>query len=42
MDPQTTQRKPDGRIWTHPVVSNGMLFLRDQEWIHCYDVRAAR
>jgi outer membrane protein assembly factor BamB len=40
LDPQTTQRKPDGRIWTHPVVSNGKLYLRDQEWIHCYDVRA--
>lgn len=40
IDPQTTQRKPDGRIWTHPVVSNGKLYLRDQEWIHCYDVRA--
>jgi outer membrane protein assembly factor BamB len=42
MDPQTTQRKPDGRVWTHPVVSNGRLYLRDQEWVHCYDVRAGR
>jgi outer membrane protein assembly factor BamB len=39
LDPQTTQRKPDGRIWTHPVVSNGKLYLRDQELLFCYDVR---
>lgn len=27
-------------IWTHPVVINGKLFLRDQELIFCYDVSA--
>ncbi|MBI1841289.1 MAG: PQQ-like beta-propeller repeat protein [Verrucomicrobia bacterium] len=37
--PQTTLRKRDGRIWTHPVVSNGKLFLRDQELIFCFAVR---
>jgi outer membrane protein assembly factor BamB len=42
IDPQTTQRKPDGRVWTHPVVSNGRLYLRDQELIYCYDVRAGK
>lgn len=42
IEPQTTQRKPDGKVWTHPVVSNGRLYLRDQEWIHCYDVRAGK
>lgn len=42
IEPQTTQRKPDGRVWTHPVVSNGRLYLRDQELIHCYDVRAGK
>jgi outer membrane protein assembly factor BamB len=39
LDPQTTQRKPDGRIWTHPVVSDGKLYLRDQELLFCFDVR---
>ncbi len=39
LDPQTTQRNPQGRIWTHPVVINGRLYLRDQELIHCYDVK---
>jgi len=36
---QTTQRSPRGGIWTHPVVANGKLYLRDQELIFCYDVR---
>jgi outer membrane protein assembly factor BamB len=35
-----TSRKPSGRIWTPPVVSGGRLFLRDQELIFCYDVKA--
>lgn len=30
-----------GRIWTHPVVSNGKLFLRDLDLIFCYDVKGA-
>ncbi len=37
--PQTQLRKPKGRVWTHPVISNGKLYLRDQEIIHCYDVK---
>lgn len=40
LDPQTTQRSPQGRIWTHPVVANGKLYLRDQELISCFDVSA--
>ena len=34
-------RKPQGKIWTPPVVSGGRLFLRDQEYVYCYDVIAA-
>ncbi|HZB25123.1 MAG TPA: PQQ-binding-like beta-propeller repeat protein, partial [Vicinamibacterales bacterium] len=26
--------------WSHPVVSGGKLFLRDQDYIYAYDVRA--
>lgn len=37
--PQTKHRKPDGRIWTHPVISNGKLYLRDQELFFCFDVK---
>ena len=39
LDPQTTIRSPQGRIWTHPVISNGRLYLRDQDLIYCYAVK---
>ena len=39
LDPQTQIRSPQGRIWTHPVISNGKLYLRDQDLIYCYDVK---
>lgn len=39
LSPQTKQRKPDGRIWTHPVIVNGKLYLRDQELLFCFDVK---
>ena len=25
--------------WSHPVVANGKLYLRDQDTIYAYDVR---
>ncbi|RIK79178.1 MAG: polyvinylalcohol dehydrogenase [Planctomycetota bacterium] len=40
--PQTTLRKPSGRIWTHPVICDGRLYLRDQDMLFCYDVSAPR
>jgi outer membrane protein assembly factor BamB len=36
---QTTISKPSGKIWTHPVVANGRLYLRDQDLLFCFDVR---
>lgn len=42
LDPQTTQRAKAGKIWTHPVVSGGKLYLRDQELLFCFDVSAAK
>lgn len=39
LEAQSSQRSRDGRIWTHPVISNGKLYLRDQEFISCYDVK---
>jgi outer membrane protein assembly factor BamB len=39
LDPQSTMRSPQGRIWTHPVIANGKLYLRDQELIYCYTVK---
>jgi outer membrane protein assembly factor BamB len=37
---KTKHRPPSSNIWTHPVVANGRLFLRDHEFIFCYDIRA--
>ena len=39
LNPQSTMGASSGRIWTHPVISNGRLYLRDQEYIYCYDVK---
>jgi outer membrane protein assembly factor BamB len=39
LTPQTTRRNPKGKVWTHPVVLDGKLYLRDQEFIVCYDVK---
>lgn len=39
LDPQTKIRNPKGKIWVHPVISNGKLYLRDQDLIFCYDVK---
>ncbi len=40
LDPQSSLRSPQGRIWTHPVITGGRLYLRDQELLFCYDVKA--
>ncbi|QDV75017.1 PQQ-binding-like beta-propeller repeat protein [Botrimarina mediterranea] len=40
LDPQTEQRKPQGKIWVHPVIAGGKLYLRDQELLFCFDVSA--
>jgi len=40
ISPQTKIDRKRGKIWTHPVVANGKLYLRDQEYISCYDVKA--
>jgi outer membrane protein assembly factor BamB len=37
---ETKLRKPSGGVWVHPVVSDGRLYLRDQELIFCFDVKA--
>ena len=41
--PQTSaKRKSSGGIWTHPVIADGKLYLRDQELLFCFDLRGAR
>jgi outer membrane protein assembly factor BamB len=32
-------RKSRGGVWTHPVLSDGRLYLRDQELLFCYQVK---
>lgn len=39
LEATSSQRNPKGKIWTHPVVAGGKLYLRDQEFISCYDVK---
>lgn len=39
LDPQSAIRSSQGRIWTHPVIANSRLYLRDQDFIHCYAVK---
>jgi outer membrane protein assembly factor BamB len=36
---ETKLSRGSGRIFTHPVVANGCLYLRDQDLIFCYDIR---
>ena len=40
LDPQSPNRPKQGKVWTHPLVLNGTLYLRDQELIVAYDVKA--
>lgn len=40
LEPQTELRKPKGKIWTHPVIVDGKLYLRDQELLFCFDIAA--
>lgn len=39
LSPQSENRSPQGKVWTHPVVIGGKLYLRDQEHIVCYDLK---
>ncbi len=32
--------RSDSPDWTHPVIANGKLYLRDQDVLLCYDVKA--
>jgi outer membrane protein assembly factor BamB len=39
LSPQAAARNPKGAVWVHPVIAHGKLYLRDQEFIYCYDVK---
>jgi len=36
---ESEMRRPSGGLWTHPVVANGRLYIRDQELLYCFDVK---
>ena len=36
---RTKLPRKSGRIWTHPVIANGKLFLRDQDLLFCFDIK---
>jgi hypothetical protein len=36
--PMRSHKNTNQNAWTHPVVANGKLYLRDQEFIFCYDI----
>lgn len=33
---KSTQNLKSGKLWTHPVIANGKLYLRDQELLFCF------
>lgn len=36
---KSKNNKSNGKLWTHPVIANGKLFLRDQELLFCYNIK---
>lgn len=36
---KSTMRAPSGRNWTHPVIADGKLYLRDQELLFCFKIK---
>ena len=39
LSPQTDKRAPRGRVWTHIVISNGKMYVRDQDILVAYNVK---
>jgi outer membrane protein assembly factor BamB len=38
--PEKSKFPRKGQIWTHPVIANGKLYLRDHEVLMCFDIAA--
>jgi outer membrane protein assembly factor BamB len=38
LEPQSAERKK-GKVWVHPIIANGRLYLRDQNYIYCFDIK---
>jgi outer membrane protein assembly factor BamB len=39
---KTSLPRKNGAIWTHPVVANGKLYLRDLDLLFCFDLKDPR
>ena len=39
---ETRRTFRSAKIWTQPVIANGRLYLRDQELLFCFDVKAKK
>lgn len=39
--PEKSNPRPGGSIWTHPVIANGKLYLRDHQHLFCYNIKAS-
>lgn len=37
--PNHAKKAMSGRHWTHPVIADGCLYLRDQEFLFCYKIK---
>ena len=36
---RTTISTQDNQLWTHPVIANGKLYVRDHDLLFCYDLK---
>lgn len=36
---KSDQNLKSGKLWTHPILANGKLYLRDQELLFCFDAK---
>lgn len=39
---QTKVNRKSGHIWTHPVIADGKLYLRDQDLLFCFDIKDSK
>ena len=35
----TQPKRSNKSAWPHPVIANGKLYIRDQQYLYCYDVK---
>jgi len=38
----TQPERSEAKAWTHPVIANGRLYIRDQDLLLCYDIKAVK